>query len=193
VVSPPPEDGSGTRRRWLGRAARAVIAAGSASALGACGESLRSQLRRNSPVAETDVKLLERLLDAERYAIAAYTAAAPLLPPSAARAAKQFLAQELAHAGGLIYLVGAAGAKAPDPRASYDLGKPRGARELLLLLERAERGQIAAYLTAIPRLAPGPVRTQAAAYFANDAQHLASVRLLLGEPPLPSALVTGRD
>jgi hypothetical protein len=194
VVSEAPEGDSGSRRQVLSRTASAAAAATGAALLAACGgESLRSQLKRDPPVAHADVIILKRLLEVERLGIAAYTAGAPLLPPSAADAAKQFLAQELAHAGGLGGLIKAAGAKPPEPRGNYDLGKPRDARDVLRLFETAERLQIAAYVEAIPRLAPGQVRTQTAGYFANDAQHLSSVRLLLGEPPLPAALVTGRE
>jgi hypothetical protein len=108
-------------------------------------------------------------------------------------AAKQFLAQELAHAGGLIGLIRAAGRKPPMPRENYDLGQPRTGRDVLELLHAAERAQVSAYLQAIPRLAPGPVRTRVAGFFANDAQHLSSVRFLLGEPALVAPLVTGRE
>lgn len=162
--------------------------------LAGCGkESLHDQLKRQPAVARADVDILEHLLEVERLGIAAYTAGAPLLPPSAAAAAKQFLAQELAHAGGLISLVRAAGRKPPEPRPSYDLGAPRDSHDVLSLLARVERMQIAAYLDAIPRLAPGEVRTRTAGFFANDAQHLSAVRLLLGQAPLPAAFVTGRE
>jgi hypothetical protein len=162
--------------------------------LAACGkESLHDQLKHDPPVARTDVALLEHLLDVERLGIAAYTAGTPILPPAAAPAGKQFLAQELAHAGSLSGLIRTAGAKPPEPRPTYDLGSPRTTRQVLELLHFVERVQIAAYLDAIPRLEPGLVRRQVAGLFANDAQHLSVVRFLLGEPPLPEALLTGTE
>jgi hypothetical protein len=189
VVSEAPEGSSGSRRRLL-----AGGAAGAAVLLAGCGKpSLRTQLKHDPPVARADAEVLLRLLAVERRGIAIYTAGTPLLPAAAVPAAKQFLAQELAHAGGLIGLIKAAGSKPPTAHEGYDLGRPRNGRDVLQLLQDAERAQVAAYVDAIPRLAPGPVRTEVAGYFANDAQHLSSVRFLLGEPPLVAALVTGRE
>ena len=53
---------------------------------------------------------------------------------------------------------------------------------MLALLHRLERAQIAAYLDAIPQLSPGPVRAAVASILANDAQHLAVLRLTQGLP-----------
>jgi bacterioferritin (cytochrome b1) len=162
--------------------------------LAACGkESLHAQLGREAPAARTDVEVLNRLLDLEHQAIAAYTAGAPLLAPAAAQAAKQFLAQELNHADGLGKLIKAAGGEPHKPPASYDLGSPHGSDDVLRLLHAIESAQLAAYLDAIPRLQPARVRTMAAAFFANDAQHISVVRSLLRESPVPAAFVTGRE
>jgi hypothetical protein len=190
VVSEAPESDSGSRRRLL----QAGAAAAAAMVTAGCGKpSLREQLKRDPTVAKADVEVLLGLLEVERMGIAIYTAGGPLLPAAAVPAAKQFLAQELAHAGGLIGLIRAAGSKAPMPREGSDLGRPRSGREVLELIHTAERAQVSAYLQSIPRLAPGPVRTQVAGYFANDAQHLSSVRFLLGEAALVAPLVTGRE
>jgi hypothetical protein len=190
VVKQAPESSSGSRRRLLQSGAASVAALLAAG----CGSpSLHEQLKHDPPVARTDAEVLLALLDIERMGIAAYTAGAPLLPASAMPAAKQFLAQELAHAGGLIGLIRAAGRKPPMPRENYDLGRPRTGRDVLELIHAAERAQVSAYVQAIPRLAPGPVRTRVAGIFANDAQHLSSVRFLLGEPALVAPLVNGRE
>jgi hypothetical protein len=191
VVIQPAQVPSTPRRKLL----RAGVAAGSALALTACGsKSLRTQLKEApAGVARTDVQVLTHLLDLEYLAIAAYTAAIPLLSPGAARIAKQFLGQELAHASGLGGLVKAAGAKVHYPPPSYDLGHPRDERGLLALLHAVESTQLTAYLQAIPRLSPGPVRAAAAGYFANDAQHISLLRAELGESPLPAAFVSGRE
>ena len=60
-------------------------------------------------------------------------------------------------------------------------------------MHEIEQMQIAAYLSALPRLSPGTVKQSLAAILANDAQHLAVVRAALGEPAVPSAFVTGRE
>jgi hypothetical protein len=179
-----------TRRGFLG----AGLAAGGAVAIAGCGgDSLKSQLKQAPPVAKADVVLLNRLIDLEYRAVAAYTASLPLLGPTAYHAAKQFLAQELGHAQGLGVLVREAGGKPHKPRPSYDLGAPKTTAEVLRLLHEVETEQIAAYLEIIPRLAPAKVRTLTTQYFANDAQHLSIVRSLQGQAPLAAPFVTGRE
>jgi hypothetical protein len=179
-----------SRRGFLG----AGLAGGSALVLAACGgDSLKTQLKQAPPVAQTDVVLLNHLIDLEYHAVAAYTAGLPLLGPTAYHASKQFLAQELGHVSGLSLLVREAGGKPPKPREDYQLGAPKTVDDVLRLLHEVETQQIAAYVDIIPRLGPAKVRTLTTQYFANDAQHISIVRALLGEDPLPAAFVTGRE
>jgi Ferritin-like domain len=173
---------------------RTAATSAGALALAGCGsKSLHEQLSSTPTIARSDVALLNQLIDAEHLTIAAYTASIPLMTPSAARIAKRFLEQETAHAAGLAGLVKAAGGKGNTPAPSYDLGHPRTQADLLRLVHETESAQLSAYLGAIPRLEPGPVRAQAAGYFANDAQHVSVLRSLLGQTPLPAAFVTGRE
>jgi len=160
---------------------------------GCGGSSIKAQVHNAQPVLSSDVELLNHLLDLEHWAIAAYTAATPLLPPATVKAGKLFLNDELSHAGDLAGLVRAAGGKPIKPRPSYPLGQPHGSAEVLGVLHTVERALITAYLNAIPRLRPGTVKQQVASIFANDAQHLAVVRAALHQPAVPSAFVTGRD
>jgi hypothetical protein len=193
VVSASPDEGSGSRRKLL-LAAGAAIAGGGATALAACGSTpLRVKVRSGAKVSPSDVEILNALLDLEYYAIAAYTAGIPLLRQPAARAGKHFLSQELAHASALSDLVKRAHGKPSKPKASYDLGHPRGATDVLVLLHRLESEQLAAYVEMIPRLSPGRVRSATAAIFANDAQHLSVLRAQLGRSPVPAALATGTE
>jgi hypothetical protein len=180
---------SHSRRGFLA----AGVIGGAALAAGCGGDSLKEQLKRSPPVAQTDVKLLNHLIDLEYLAVAAYTAGLPLLHRPAARAAKQFLAQELGHAQGLGILVREAGGKDSKPRQSYDLGNPRTPADVLRLLHTVETLQIAAYVDAIPRLGPAKVRQLTTQYFANDAQHITVLRSLQGQVPLPAPFVTGRE
>ena len=66
-------------------------------------------------------------------------------------------------------------------------------QEVLKLLHSLERDQIGAYLHAIPRLKPGPVRAAAASILASDAQHIAILRLAQGLEPAPSPFVTAAE
>ncbi len=141
-----------------------------------------------------DVPLLGRLLDLEHLAIAAYTAGTPLFDSYwEQKAGEQFLDQELAHSGEIAGLIHKGGAKPAKPKESYDLGHPRTRSELLTLLHRIEREQIAAYLYAIPRVSGNTVRPALGAILGNEAQHLAIIRSYQRQSPAPAAFVSGRE
>jgi bacterioferritin (cytochrome b1) len=168
------------------------VAVATAGLLSGCGaKPLREKIRSGAKVPPSAVDSLNALLNVEHYAIAAYTAGAPLLGRQAAKAAQQLLSQELAHAVELSDLITRAGGKPNKPHSSYDLGHPRTANEVLALLERSEQAQLKAYLEVIPRLEAGRLRAALAAIFANDAQHLTVLRWQTGQAPVPTALVLG--
>ncbi len=191
MVSEDSSEPDASSRRGLVRAAGIGLAG---LAVAACGKtSLRAQVHNSAPILNTDVDLLQHLLHLEHVSIAAYTAGTPLLPQATVKAGQLFLNDELAHAGALAGLIHAAGAKPNKPAPSYDLGHPRSSRDVLALLHRVESDQIAAYIDALPRLAPASVKRSVAAILSNDAQHLAVVRAALGQPAVPSAFVTGKE
>lgn len=140
-----------------------------------------------------DVEILNRALDLEHEAIAAYTAGIPLLGGLVQAAAKHFLGHELSHAGELSGLIGQAGGQANQPKQGYDLGRPRTRDQVLELLHSLERAEIAGYLRAITTVSPGPVRAAVGAILANDAQHVAILRSALGRAPLLGPFVTGNE
>ena|GEM_PF-582302 len=176
-----------SRRSLLAGAAGAT-----ALALAGCGSKpLREKIRDGAHVAPGDLGPLNALLDVEHYAIAAYAAAIPLLGPAAARAGKQFLAQELAHAVELSDLVHRAGGRPHKPPASYNLGHPRDQAQALALLQHVEDVQLGAYLERLPDLSGGHVRATLVTIYANEAQHLAVLRMAAGETPTSGALVAG--
>jgi hypothetical protein len=177
-----------SRRAFLAGAPAAATAALISACSGA--KPLREQVRGGAKVSLSDVEPLNAVLDVEHYAITAYAAGIPLLHLPQSKSAAQFLAQEMAHASQLSDLIHRARGKPNRPRASYDLGHPRGPADVLALLKRLEQAQLAAYLKAIPRLSEGGVRAAVAAIFANDAQHLAMLRWQTGESPVPAARVT---
>ncbi len=189
-------EASPSSRRGLLLAAGAGLAGAASILVAGCGQSspsLHSRLTHSQPLAQADIDMLNHLLDLEHVAIAAYTAGTPLLAPDLTKAGGLFLNDELAHAGQLIGLIKQAGGKPNKPAPSYDLGHPQTSDDVLALLHEVERAQVAAYLEAIPQLAPGVLRQQVVAILANDAQHVAVLRASLGQPPVPSALVTGRE
>src|ERR1700687_2853520 len=127
VVIPEPGAVTTSRRMILSRS-RAGIAAGAALALGGCGSNSNlPNVRKISPEARSvDVEILNGLLDLEYKAIAAYTAGIPLLTSHVQTAAKQFLSQEITHAGELYGLIKQARGIANKRQASYAFGRPRG-------------------------------------------------------------------
>jgi hypothetical protein len=188
--------GGASRRALLSRAGATLGGAG-AVVLSGCGrraKSGRKAVKQLAPaIRRSDLELLGNALELERRAVAAYIAGIPLLARPDAKTAKQFLNEELQHTGELLALIKAAGGQAPPRAASYDIGHPRDAAGVLALLHTLEAVQITNYVRSIPRLAPGPVRAAVASILANDAQHIAMLRLAQGQPAVPSAFVTGSE
>jgi hypothetical protein len=155
--------------------------------LSGCGtKALREKIRNGARVPPADIPTLNAMLEVENYAIAAYAAGIPLLGSAATTIGKQFLAQELAHAVEISDLIKGAGGKPRRRQATYNLGDARTEAEAFALLESAERVQLQAYLQMIPALTGGHVKAAVATIFANDAQHLAVLRLQARQP-LPGA------
>lgn len=173
---------------------RRTALAGGALLLAGCGSggTLRARVKNGAKVSPADIAILNRLLEVEYYAIAAYTAGIPFLPHDQKKVAKQFLGQDVAHASTLAGLIKQGGGKAVRQQPSYDLGQPT-APEILNLLHRLEAKQVDAYIELIPTLSAGRLRSTAAAIMGNDAQHLSVLRTELGRPPVPSALASGRE
>lgn len=166
--------------------------------LAACGSShkLAHELVAGSePVAvrQGDAAVMNGLLGLEYTAIAAYEAGIPLLTGHAREAAARFLSQELAHAAKLEATVRGAGARPSSPPASYSLGSPSSEADVLDVLRGVESAAVNGYLVAIPRLAPGWLRSVAAGILANEAQHISMLRMLQGQPSVPSAFVTASE
>lgn len=180
-------------RRWLLGATGGALAGASALAVAGCGGPHRPHVKSSGPVPAQDIALIEELLALERRTIAAYEAGIPLLDSQTANDTQQFLRQELSHEGELIGLLRHAKVKPPPPTSGYDLGHPRTPEDVLRLLHDLEDAQLSAYLRAIPRLSNGQIRAAAAAIFANDAQHVAILRVHLHHSPAPLAFVTGRE
>jgi hypothetical protein len=186
------ERGSSRRALLGGAAALGGLGAASLSGCGTRIDTGRTAAAQLQPaVKQRDVTILGDLLELERRTVAAYIAGIPLLGGTQAKAAEQFLDEELQHTGELIALITATGAKASPRAASYDIGHPRDGAGVLALVHTLEGLQIAGYVRSLPRLAPGPVRAAVATILASDAQHIAMVRLMQGRPPAPSAFVTG--
>ncbi len=180
---------------------RALLSTAGATLLGtvtlsACGghhlPGAKAVKQAQPTVQHADLTLLTALLYLERKTVAAYTAGIPLLSKPNAKTAQQLLDEELEHTGELLSLIKAAGGgKGPARPTSYQLGHPRDQAGVLTLLHDLERAQISAYLSAITKLSPSPVRAAVSTILCSDAQHIALLRAAQGLDPVPAALVSG--
>lgn len=114
------------------------------------------------------------------------------LSGSAAAAARLFGGQERRHVDALTKALRTMGATSvPRPPGPQD---PRGgSRELIRLAAEHEMECIRAYYEAHAKLRSPALLATAAGVMANEAQHLAVLRQLLGRDPSPVAFVTGED
>ncbi len=186
------EDGRASRRALLTGTGTAL--AGGAMALAGCGSvatGKKAVKTTAEPVRRQDIEILGRALDLERRTVAAYIACIPLLTRPQRKAANQFLNEEFEHTGELISLIKAAGGKAAPRADSYPIGHATDGPSAFTVLHSLEALQISSYLKWIPQLSPGPVRAAVASVLTVDAQHLAMIRVMQGQDPVPGPFVTG--
>jgi hypothetical protein len=185
-------DGAASRRALLTGTGTAL--AGGALALAGCGSvatGKRAVKKTSMPVRRQDIEILGRALELERRTVSAYIACIPLLTRRQRKAAREFLNEELEHTGELTSLIKAAGGKAAPRADSYPIGHAGDGPSALAVLHSLEALQISSYLQWIPQLSPGPVRAAVASVLTVDAQHLAMVRVMQGQDPVPGPFVTG--
>jgi len=186
------DDGAPSRRALLTGTGTAL--AGGVLALAGCGsvETGKKAVKQTSAsVRERDIAILGRALELERRTVAAYIACIPLLTRPERKACRQFLNEELQHTGELTSLIKAAGGKAAPRADSYALGQATDGPSALALLHSLENLQISSYLGWIPQLSPAPVRAAVASILTVDSQHLAMVRVMQDQDPVPVPFVTG--
>jgi hypothetical protein len=135
-----------------------------------------------------DVVAINAALAADQRTIAGYVASGPLLARAAQHVDGWFLGQELSHAGVLRSIVSGLGGIAHQPNPAYPLGHPHTRAQLLRLLGELERGQMLATADAITRVHEGWIRARLAAMLADDAQHVAVLAVLAGQPPTTDTL-----
>jgi hypothetical protein len=186
------DDGASSRRALLTGTGMAL--AGGAVALAGCGSvatGKRAVKQTSELVRQDDIEILSRALELERRTVNAYIACIPLLTRPQRKAARAFLNEELQHTGELVSLIKAAGGKAAPRADSYPIGHAADGPSAFTVLHSLETLQIRSYLKWIPQLSPGPVRAAVASILTVDSQHLAMVRLMQGQNPVPGPFVTG--
>jgi rubrerythrin len=141
------------------------------------------------------VGLLNSVLAFEHAVVAAYAASAELLRGQALAQARAIGEQEREHVRRVSELVEALGgtparARRPD---EYARAFPRlnGPADALRFAEDLEERLVRAYLDALRKVPDPGLRRAAAAIGTNEAEHLAVVRGLRGEPLPTQAFVSG--
>jgi rubrerythrin len=159
---------------------RRGLLAAAAVALAGCGRAAKPTPMSTVDAGtqrEGDVEVLGFLLAYERQGVALYARGGdPLLAT--------LLERERGHVAQLERALRALGGPQPAP---LPLPPGRG----LALARRVEDTALAAYLDAIPKLADPALRALCARIVTDEAEHLAAVRLRLGEPAAPEPFVTG--
>jgi rubrerythrin len=175
-----------TRREALGGAAAALV-------LASCGGG--------DPPPSTGAKpgsgaaLLGSLLALERASVAAYGACLEVLTGDARQEIQAIRAQERQHAAALERLITDLGGDPPPGRSAEEyartLPRLRTGADALRFVQDLEERQVRAYLEALAELPDLGLRKAAAGTCADEANHLATARVLQGLPAAEGPFVTG--
>jgi len=175
-----------TRREALGGAAAALV-------LASCGGG--DPPPSTGPKPGSGAALLGSLLALERASFAAYGACLDVLRGDARAQVHAMRAQERGHAAGLERLISDLGGEPPPGRSAeeYERTFPRlaTAADALRFTQHLEERQVRAYLEALTDLPDLELRNAAAGICADEANHLATARVLQGLPAAEGPFVTG--
>lgn len=173
----------------------AGLAGGSAVLLGACGAGDSAQ--NVDEETQADIDLLNRALEIELSAVAAYTQGAELLEGGARELGEQFAEQEQEHADALEVVIDDLGGEPVEALSAEEyakelgLGKLRSADDVLKFAVDLENTAIATYNNAVGAITQPDLRRTIYTIVANEAQHLSVLLGELGEPQVPDAFVSG--
>jgi hypothetical protein len=180
------------RRRFLRQTAPAVLSAAAVALL--AGQEGLAQTGRQD--AANDVSTLNALLGAEYQAIAAYQVGADsgLLQKPAHDLAVTFQSQHKAHADLLASTVNRLGGRPvqarPTAAYSFPTDRLKSQADVLRFAAGLEKGAVSGYLGVIPTFANRDLAKASASILGDEAMHWATLRYVLGEPPVPDAFVS---
>jgi hypothetical protein len=144
-------------------------------------------------IAEGDLKILNVALGLEHEAVAAYQAGAEskLLDRPILEVAVLFQSQHKAHRDALAATIRRAGGTAVEARKPSEYAWPRLASQtdVLMFAAKLEAGAASAYLGALRAIDNKEYLTAAASIMGNETQHLALLRQVLKENPVPVAFI----
>jgi rubrerythrin len=175
-----------TRREALGGAAAALL-------LASCGGG--DPPPASGPKPGSGAALLGSLLALERASVAAYGACLEVLDGRARAEIEAMRDQERAHAAALERLITGLGGDPPPGRSAEEYARtfPRlqTSTDALRFAQDLEERQVRAYLEALMELPDEDLRSAAAAACGDEANHLATARVLQGLPAAEGPFVTG--
>jgi rubrerythrin len=180
-----------SRRAFLGESGL-VLSASAIALLAGC-EALAAEQKKSDGAGVSDVAILNTALGSEREAIAAYQLGADsgLLEPGVKIVALKFQGHHKAHADLLAATVSKLGGHPVEARKKYDfpVEKLKNQTDVLRFAAQLEQGAVSAYLGAVPAFGNRDLARAAASILGDEAMHLAILRNVLGEDPVPSAFV----
>ncbi len=181
-----PAAGGWSRRRLLGVLGAGALGAG----LAGCGSSASGPAPASGHEPTDDLEVLNGGLEVEHQAIAAYSAMLAHLTGPSATFARRIREQERAHVDALTAVVREFGWTPESAPAAAPTRRVRTSSAALALLCDVENRAIAYYVDALPKIT-SPLRHVLAGIVANEAEHLAVLRLQRGTRAAPDALVWG--
>lgn len=175
-----------TRREALGGAAAALV-------LASCGGG--DPPPSTGPRPGSGAALLGSLLALEHAVVAAYAACGEVLRGDTLRNTRAIAEQERAHVTKLQGLIRDLGGEPPAGRTAAEYARTfprlREPGDALAFAEDLEQRQVRAYLEGLAELPDLGLRSAAAEIGADEGEHLAAVRVLLGLPAAQGPFVTG--
>ena len=135
------------------------------------------------------------LLALEHASVAAYGACLEVLDGRARTEIEAIRAQDRAHATALEQLIAGLGGDPPPGRSAEEYARTfprlRTSADALRFAQDLEERQVRAYLEALADLPDRDLRNAAAAACGDEANHLATARVLQGLPAAEGPFVTG--
>ncbi len=181
-----------SRRRALAGSGLALSA--TAVALLGGRDALAAGTKTSAADIESDVRILNTALGAEYEAIAAYQVGAEsgLLGKDVLVVAVAFQGHHKQHADALASTVRKLGGKAVVTKTRYvfPVEKLKSQADVLRFAAGLEQGAGSAYLGAVPVFNDKTLAQVAASILGDEAMHLAVLRQVLGENPVPSAFMS---
>ena len=180
-----------SRRRVMAGTGLA-LSAGTLALLGGR-DALAAGTKASDADLESDVRILNTALGAEYQAIAAYQTGAEsgLLGKDVLGVAVAFQGHHKEHAAALAATVQKLGGKAVVTKTKYvfPVDKLKTQADVLRFAAGLEKGAVSAYLGAVPLFADKALAQVAASILGDEAMHLAVLRQVLGETPVPTAFM----